>query len=194
MSQWYYAINKQPTGPVSPDDIKRLVAQGELNANTPVWKEGLQKWLKLEATELSQFISGPPPLADADPNHGRFDLNIGLPEKFQFDHNIEQGIGLSKSNMQAIGHVATKTNVMAFVALALAILGFFTGITFIPAIVCGHIALSQFRRDPSIGGEGLAKAALIMSYIVVGICALVIVAVILFSVVVLIIQAFAHSK
>jgi len=193
MNQWYYAINKQPTGPVTAEAIKGLVAQGQLNANTPVWKEGLQKWLKLDATELSQFLSGPPPLVDADANHGRFDFNIGLPEKFQFDHNIEHGIGLAKSNMQAIGHVATKTNVMAFVALALAIFGFFTGITFIPAIVCGHIALSQFRRDPSIGGEGLAKAALIMSYVVVGICALIIVAVVLFTLVVLVIQAFAQS-
>jgi len=193
MTQWYYAINKQPMGPVPPEEIKGLIDQGQLTANTPVWKEGLQKWLKLEATELSQFLSGPPPLVDTEANHRRFDLNIGLPEKFQFDHNIEAGIGLAKSNMQAIGHVATKTNVMAFAAIALAIMGFFTGVTFIPAIVCGHIALSQFRRDPSIGGEGLAKAALIMSYIVVGICALIIAAFILFTVVVLVIQAFAQS-
>lgn len=188
MSQWYYGINKQPKGPVSAEQIKVLVAQGQLNANTPVWKEGLQKWLKLEATELSQFLTGPPPLVDADSKHGRFDLNIGLPDKFQFDHNIEQGIGLSKSNVQAIGHVATKTNVMAFTAMVLAILGFFTGITFIPAIVCGHIGLSQYKKDPSIGGEGLAKAALIMSYIVVGFIAFIIAAMIFIGIIAAIVQ------
>lgn len=77
------------------------------------------------------------------------------------------GVGLSHSNMNAIGHVATKTNVLSIIAITLAVMGFFNGLTFIPAIVCGHIALSNFRKDPSIGGEGMARAALIMSYIVV---------------------------
>ncbi|NLF58727.1 MAG: DUF4339 domain-containing protein [Candidatus Hydrogenedens sp.] len=166
MTKWHYVVNKKPQGPASAEQIRDIIRRGQLTSNSIVWKEGFQDWIALQYTELGQLLSGPPPVRDNAPNQGHFNVNIELPGKFQSDHNIEQGVGLTRSNMQAIGHVATQTNVMAFVVLVLAISGFFIGITFIPAIVCGHIALSQYHRNPSIGGKGLAQAALIMRYII----------------------------
>ena len=55
---------------------------------------------------------------------------------------------------------------------------FFTVITVIPAIICGHIALRQIKQDGS-EGRGLAIAALIISYIFL---ALIVIGTILFFV------------
>ena len=57
----------------------------------------------------------------------------------------------------------------ATAALVLMILGWFTWITFIPALICGHIALAEIERSGGrIGGRGRALTSLIISWIVVG--------------------------
>ncbi|MHC4890286.1 MAG: DUF4190 domain-containing protein [Planctomycetota bacterium] len=38
----------------------------------------------------------------------------------------------------------------------------------IPAIVCGHIALRQIKKDSSVHGRGLALAGLIIGYVILG--------------------------
>lgn len=168
MGTWYFAQGQERKGPETAERIRDLIGAGALHAGSPVWKQGFASWVRLDTTELSEHLSGPPPIV-AEAKTRRHEFNFtGLPERFHLDQTMEAGFGLSKTNMQAIGHVATKTNGMAFVAIVLAILGFFTFVTFLPAIVCGHLALSQYRREPAIGGETMAKAALGMSYAVVG--------------------------
>ena len=47
--------------------------------------------------------------------------------------------------------------------LALLLFGFFAAI---PGIITGHMARSRVKRDPSVyGGEGIALAGLILSYL-----------------------------
>ena len=59
-----------------------------------------------------------------------------------------------------------QTNILALVSLVLTILIFFTGgITWIPAVICGHIARTATKRDPNLGGGGMATAALVISYL-----------------------------
>jgi hypothetical protein len=41
---------------------------------------------------------------------------------------------------------------------------------FIPGIICGHLALKQLAREPALKGRGLAKAGLIIGYIVLALC------------------------
>jgi len=55
---------------------------------------------------------------------------------------------------------------MAIASLVCGILGFMLCIPSIGAVVCGHLARSQIRKDPTQGGEGLALAGLITGYIV----------------------------
>ena len=59
------------------------------------------------------------------------------------------------------------TSGLAIASLVLGIAGFLTtGITAIPAVVCGHLSLSQIKKAPgSISGSGLALAGLITGYI-----------------------------
>jgi Domain of unknown function (DUF4190) len=61
-------------------------------------------------------------------------------------------------------HPAAPTNGMAITALVCGAVSFVVGITFIPAIVCGHIAQRQIRQTGEQGG-GLALAGLILGYV-----------------------------
>ena len=75
---------------------------------------------------------------------------------------------------------APPTNGLAIAALVCGVGGFVIGVSFIPAIICGHLARGQIRRTGEQGG-GLALAGLILGYVggalfIVLIAALVIIA------------------
>ncbi|MBS0228640.1 MAG: DUF4190 domain-containing protein [Proteobacteria bacterium] len=76
-----------------------------------------------------------------------------------------------------------QTNSLAVVSLVCGILGW-TLLPFlgsIVAIVCGHMARSEIRRNPQTQeGDGLAVAGLVMGYLVIALSVLAVVAVILF--------------
>lgn len=57
-----------------------------------------------------------------------------------------------------------KTSGLAIASLVLSLLGCF-GITALAGIICGHMARSRIRKDPSLGGGGLALAGLIIGYV-----------------------------
>jgi hypothetical protein len=45
---WYYALDGQPLGPCSADQIKSLIKSGDLDAEDCVWREGMAEWLPIE--------------------------------------------------------------------------------------------------------------------------------------------------
>ena len=47
---WFYIKNEQQCGPVSRDEIIRLLAQGELTQDTSVWAEGTENWQPISQT------------------------------------------------------------------------------------------------------------------------------------------------
>lgn len=60
--------------------------------------------------------------------------------------------------------VHSPTNGYAVASLICGIGVFMVGVTFIPAIICGHIARAQIKRTGQ-DGDGLALAGLILGYI-----------------------------
>jgi hypothetical protein len=68
-----------------------------------------------------------------------------------------------------------KTNGMAITALVLGIASFVVGITSIPAIIFGAVALNQIKKDPSQEGKGMAIAGIICGSVVtfLAICAII---------------------
>ena len=60
--------------------------------------------------------------------------------------------------------VQRPTNGLAVAALVCGIAQFAVGVTFIPAIICGHMARRQIRLTGE-GGDGMALAGLILGYI-----------------------------
>jgi Domain of unknown function (DUF4190) len=59
---------------------------------------------------------------------------------------------------------APPTNGLAIAALVCAVGGFVIGVSFIPAIICGHLARAQIRRTGEQGG-GMALAGIIIGYV-----------------------------
>lgn len=67
-----------------------------------------------------------------------------------------------------------KTAGVAVASLVLGILGLalLGPLGSIPAVICGHLALSQFKKNPEgPGGNGLALAGLILGYVQIGLMA-----------------------
>ncbi len=68
-----------------------------------------------------------------------------------------------------------QTNAMAVISLIAGILGWtaLPGLGSIVAIITGHVARAEIRRNPQTQeGDGLAVAGLIMGYLMVGLCLL----------------------
>ena len=69
-----------------------------------------------------------------------------------------------------------RTPGLAIASIILSCLSLATlGVTAIPGVICGHIALAKCRSDPQCGGEGVAKAGIIVGYVSMGLSALTIV-------------------
>ena len=61
---WFYVDkDRQQRGPVSVDELKRLLSAGEINKRTHLWQEGRAEWSRLEelAGTLGIKLSAPPP-------------------------------------------------------------------------------------------------------------------------------------
>ena len=56
------------------------------------------------------------------------------------------------------------TNALAIAALVCGVVQFVTGLTFIPAIILGHMARGQIRKTGE-QGDGMALAGLILGYV-----------------------------
>lgn len=62
--------------------------------------------------------------------------------------------------------VVPQTSNLAIASLVLSIATLVLGpFGCIPGIICGHIARARIKKDSSLGGEGLAKAGLIIGYL-----------------------------
>lgn len=44
---WWYELNDQPKGPVSQQDLMRLLLQNDLTDENFVWQHGMRKWMKM---------------------------------------------------------------------------------------------------------------------------------------------------
>lgn len=60
-NEWYYAKAGKKEGPVSIDDLKRLVQQSQLQPTDHVWKQGMAAWVPASTVE-GLFGAEPPPL------------------------------------------------------------------------------------------------------------------------------------
>ena len=67
------------------------------------------------------------------------------------------------------GHLATtaqRTSGLAIASLVCSLSSLITCVGWLPGIICGHMAKSRIRRDPSLKGSGLATAGLFIGYLI----------------------------
>ena len=58
---WYYSNEGEQAGPVTPDQLQQLAAQGMITPATSLWSEGLPEWVS--ATEVEGLFEQAPPAA-----------------------------------------------------------------------------------------------------------------------------------
>lgn len=59
---WYFMQGGQQTGPISDADFRQMIASGQVNALTMIWKEGMANWVQAGSV---------PELAGAFPTAGQ---------------------------------------------------------------------------------------------------------------------------
>ncbi len=138
-------------GPYEMEEARQLRYSGMLRDNDLAWLEGTPEWVPL-ATLLAA-PTGPPPFAPASTP------TASIP-----------------NNAPGYPYQGAPTSGLAVSSLVLGILSLLGCliIAAIPAVICGHVALSGIRRSQGcISGDGLAWAGLIMGYTAIAITALV---------------------
>lgn len=63
MSTWFYSKGGQRLGPVSDEELRRLISNGSVGPNDLVWKEGMTDWQK--ASTVPGFVFPPDASAPA---------------------------------------------------------------------------------------------------------------------------------
>ena len=131
--------NGQQIGPLSEAQVAEMLRSGKLGHEDLAWAPDMPDWKPLSSFSIFQTQSNqlPPPIS---------------------------GISTAPSA------VLKKNEPLTIWALVLGIIslvgcafgGFLAGI---PAVICGHIGLSRIKRQPSLGGRGMAIAGLITGYL-----------------------------
>lgn len=148
-SEWYYARGEEQVGPVGEDELRALIAGGQVTADTLVWTQGMSNWIaagrvpglsaaadvvKAHPTESPEPAYATP--APADPADAP-----GAPTEPTFSG-------------------------LAIASLVLALMLPCGCIMSIPAIILGHMALRQIAREPErYKGRGVALAGTILGYL-----------------------------
>ena len=54
---WHYTIDNNPQDPIDEATIAQLIANGTIQANTLVWREGMEDWIPFETSELARYAA-----------------------------------------------------------------------------------------------------------------------------------------
>jgi hypothetical protein len=75
--------------------------------------------------------------------------------------------GATPTSVPPTAAYAGRTEPLAIWSLVLSIVGLLCCgfIVAVPGIVCGHLAISKIRKEPNLGGTGLAVAGLVIGYV-----------------------------
>jgi len=138
MPQWYYGSPAGQSGPVEEHQLRELIASGQLVPETLLWRDGMKDWVRLDS--LAEFGPGlPGPYAPPGSYHPGY-------------YQPVQNSGLAIASL-----------VCGILAVLTCYLGALPGI---PAVICGHMAISAIRNAPvPMAGRGMAIAGLVLGYL-----------------------------
>ena len=141
--QIYINRNNQQLGPFTEAEVKAQLASGTISLQDHVWWQGQANWVTLAqspfAAPVDQTTPGTTPPIPAPP--------------------------AATTAPYPVGNVRVTSN-LAIWALVCGCLGLFLSLlASIPAIVLGHLSLSQIKKNPALKGHGMALAGLILGYV-----------------------------
>ncbi|MGR9245942.1 RDD family protein [Rhizobium leguminosarum] len=68
MADWHYAVGQDQNGPVGEEEFRSLIRSGEINRETYVWRDGMDKWQYAgDHPDLANAFVSPSPLPSANP-------------------------------------------------------------------------------------------------------------------------------
>ena len=140
--QIYTHQKGQQSGPFTEAEIRAKVASGTLDTQDLVWWEGQQGWTLVGATP---FVIGSEPPAS-------------------FSVAVAKASTPAPSPAPTGAAAAPQMSGLAIGSLVCGLGSPLLCLTFIPAIILGHLALNDIRRKPGTRGRGLAVTGLILGY------------------------------
>jgi type II secretory pathway pseudopilin PulG len=127
--------NGEQLGPFTESQVGEMLKAGQLALNDLAWTEGMDQWKPLSSYE-------------------------------HFQSPATQGPSPAAGQTTPPSAVK-KTEPLTIWSLVLGIISI-VGCAFlagIPAVICGHVGLSRIKRNPSLGGNGMAIGGLVTGYI-----------------------------
>lgn len=144
--QIHIGRNGQPLGVFSEDQVSDGIASGTFLGTDLAWQEGMDDWKPLSSFAL---FAGSPPSLPSSPSIAPAVVPMATT-------TASPNSSLATASM--ICGIASIPGLMCCLALPLSL----------AAIICGHLALAEITRNPALEkNRGMAKAGLIMGYIVV---------------------------
>ncbi len=138
--QIYIHRNNQQTGPFTEEQVRAQLAAGTISLQDHVWWQGQQGWVPVAQSPLmTGGVAIPPPVRASG-------------ERWPGGHRSaddvatgDLGAGLRLPEPSLWGCFAS-----------------------IPAIVLGHMGLAETKKNPAVGGRGMALAGVILGYVFTG--------------------------
>ena len=144
MRQWYYGSSAGQSGPVDESELRAMIASGGVGPETLVWRDGMKDWLPLQSVPELRGDAVTPYQTPGAPLPGGY-----VPGYYQ---PVAPTSGLAIASM-----------VCGIVGLLLC---YIHGLLGVPAVICGHMALSQISGSSlPMAGRGMAIAGLVMGYL-----------------------------
>lgn len=138
MANWFYGKDSAQHGPISDLEIRNLIATGQIEGTTMIWREGMAEWLPLSNVPELQSTGTTQPIQPPHPHHATLAPTSGL----------------------AIASLICGICATLFSCLYI---GFIFGI---PAAICGHLSIKKIKHSNSpIQGKGMAIAGIITGYL-----------------------------
>jgi hypothetical protein len=149
--------NGQQKGTFNEEELRREVEAGRVGTQSQLWWEGQSDWLPCAQTPFAGAQS-------ARAMTPAFYPQAMSPQPAAPVIILREGPTLPSNVNATIG--GARGSGLALAALACGIMSFFFFVPCIPAIILGHLARGQIRRDPSLTGRGMATAGMVIGYII----------------------------
>ena len=141
MADWYFGENGQQIGPLDEPAFQQAIQQGRVTRQTLVWREGMAQWVPFAA----------------------------VPELFPGGQTISPySPPMTAAGSYVPGMILPRTSGLAIASMVCGIVSIFLCqfVGAVPALICGHMALSQINGSPMpMNGRGMAIAGLVLGYL-----------------------------
>jgi hypothetical protein len=184
----------QTSGPFRAEEIRAMLNRGEISLMHQVYAKG--RWMPLE--EFFSAEDDQKKLAEQQRQRAREAEQRRIEEQRRAEQQAAEAENkrrllrveeeLRKTKQQpnpsfvpgtvqtSAGLAPQRTSGLALAALIMGLMNFVPGpnlVSWILAIIFGHVALSKISKDPTLGGRGMALAGLCITYALIAIGVLV---------------------